>query len=63
MWAFIGIVLFLLLFHFLRYELPHILVRRDLKKRWKKDPYGVMLTGHVRLGLTRKGKSTASLHL
>ena len=60
MWIFIGVVLFLLTFHFLRYELPNILARRQLRRS---DERTLMLTGHVQAGISRKGKTTQKVLL
>ena len=59
MWVFIGVLLFLLVFHFFRYELPNILTRRQLGSS---DTKVLMLTGHVHAGINRKGEPTKRIN-
>lgn len=60
MWVFIGVITALTVIYFLLYELPIILMHRDLKKE---DPRFLMLTAHLHCGINRKGKETSKIVL
>ncbi len=60
MWILVGVLVFLALFYFIRYELPNLIARRQLRKL---DRRVLMLTGHVHAGVSRHGKPNEKLIL